>query len=262
MTSVPLPGAVFKIQALEEHDADLALVDADLAYAAFAKGTALRGEPHTQLRGIAVVFARVLHIVVRADSSLHNLADLRAVPIGYGLPRTDDLMVPPFRYDDLVGIDEPVKDDIEHATFSLGDLVGAVAKNTIASGIVLTAYPSAPLSRLARDVGIRLIELGPQTSARLRNKDPFYKPVVIPKGTYHGQGEDIGTVGIDSLIVCRDDLDEDIAYRVAKTFFEDLPQMAVSWDVTLQFDPSRGAATPIPLHLGAARYYRERELLR
>jgi len=71
----------------------------------------------------------------------------------------------------------------------------------------------------------------------------------------------IHTIGVDSLLICRKDLDESIVYDLTKHFFEALPALSSSLDALRFMDLDESPATPIPLHDGAARYYRERELL-
>jgi TRAP-type uncharacterized transport system substrate-binding protein len=49
---------------------------------------------------------------------------------------------------------------------------------------------------------------------------------------------------------------------LTKRFFDVLPSLPSSPDVLGFIDLDQAPATPIPLHEGAARYYREREILR
>ena len=70
------------------------------------------------------------------------------------------------------------------------------------------------------------------------------------------------TVAIDNVLICRAELTPDIVYTLARTLFEGLPSIASIHASARQIDPENGASTPIPLHDGAARYYRERELFR
>jgi TRAP transporter TAXI family solute receptor len=115
---------------------------------------------------------------------------------------------------------------------------------------------------LARDVGIRLLEIEPDAAARIRAQYPFYKRTIIPAGMYEGQREPVRTVSVDNLLVCREDLDEELVYQLTRTFFENLVRLAEDQEVAMQVDPDLAPASPIPLHPGAARYYRERELLK
>jgi TRAP-type uncharacterized transport system substrate-binding protein len=71
----------------------------------------------------------------------------------------------------------------------------------------------------------------------------------------------VHTIGVGSLLVCRSDLDEALVHDLTQRLFEILP--ALSSQLALgPTDLEHAPATPIPLHDGAARYYRERELSR
>jgi hypothetical protein len=72
----------------------------------------------------------------------------------------------------------------------------------------------------------------------------------------------VATVGTDVLLVCRDDLQPELAYELTKTLFEAVDRLTQAYRGAAVIDPNRGPAATIPLHPGAARYYRERELFR
>jgi TRAP transporter TAXI family solute receptor len=110
-------------------------------------------------------------------------------------------------------------------------------------------------------VGIRLLPVEPDAVARIRADYPFFKPVVIPTGTYRGLERDLPTVGVDNLLVCRVGLDEELVYQMTRVFFNQLPALVRAHVAARQVSREQGPATPIPLHPGAARYYREQGLL-
>ena len=93
---------------------------------------------------------------------------------------------------------------------------------------------------------------------RLRHAYPFFRQTVIPARSYAGQPDPVHTIGVDNLLVCRRGLDEPTAHDLARAFFSALPILPMPTLMDLEQAP----ATPIPLHDGAARYYRERELAR
>ena len=103
--------------------------------------------------------------------------------------------------------------------------------------------------------------MDPVALERVREDYPFFLPVTIPKGTYSGQSVPIETVGVDNVLLCREDLDDELVYRLTKAFFEALPDLAATHPSAGLIDADLAPATAIPLHGGAARYYRERELL-
>lgn len=104
---------------------------------------------------------------------------------------------------------------------------------------------------------LRLLPVSDAVIARLRAEYPFIKPVVLPPGELPAQHESIQTVGVDQLLICRRDLDGKLVYGLTKELFA-WPEFKSRYSLTREF----AAATPIPLHPGAARYYREQEILR
>ena len=86
--------------------------------------------------------------------------------------------------------------------------------------------------------------------------------MTIPRDIYPGQNAVIPTVGIDMVVLCRRDLDESIVYELTTQLFNAYPQLS-GVEASLRFlNINEAPATPIPLHAGAARYFREREVTR
>ena len=115
---------------------------------------------------------------------------------------------------------------------------------------------------LSQTVPLRLLPIGRTEVNRLRGSYPFLRPVTLAPHQLQGQNQPIETLGAEWLLVCRSDLSEDLVYQLTRAFFEQLPVLARDHGEAALIDPEQAPATPIPLHVGAARYYREREVLR
>jgi TRAP transporter TAXI family solute receptor len=127
----------------------------------------------------------------------------------------------------------------------------------LAEGQLDAAFLSLNASvHAAAESGARLVPISGEWIEQLRQQYPFLQTVLVPANTYKNQREPLETVGVDLLLACRADLPEDVVYRLAKAYFEGLQRSAPATDL------ARAPATPIPLHAGAARYYRERALSR
>ena len=262
LVAKPGGGSTVNVAAVDESIEDVAFARADVAYAAYSTGTPRRHVPHTRLRAIAVMHRSVLHVVVDARSRVASVADLRGARVVYG--RTaDDGEVAPVRFIDLLGAGLGIHEgelEASEATFDGAAEELATARADV--GLLRAGYPLDALTRLASRVDIRLLEISPAVASRIRADYPFYKPTLIPPDTYPGQHEPIWTVGVDNLLVCQRDLDESIVYAITRALFESLPALAAANPIARQIDPELAPTTPIPLHSGAARYDRERELFR
>ena len=136
-----------------------------------------------------------------------------------------------------------------------------LAQGTLDALLVNGSYPLDAVMQAAK-AGARLLSIDGPPIDRLRRAYPFFNRAVIPAGTYPGQTTAIRTIGVDSLLVCRADLSEVLVHDLTQRLFEILPLLSSSNLAQGPIDVDRAPATPIPLHDGAARYYRERELSR
>lgn len=250
--------SVFNVEAIEQHKADLAFVQGDVAYFAYKRGTESTPRPHTSLRGVAVLFQNVVQIVVRHDSDIQRVTDFRGRRIGVGSPGS--------------GTEEAARIIVENhglnyaelrpGFLSFSEIAQAMEARTLDGGFIVASYPVSAIMDINRSVGVRLVPIESKVINVIRARYPFLKPIVIPKGTYRDQSADVTTIAIDNLLVCRDDMPEQLVHDLTKTLFESLPELARTHVAATVIDPDQGPTTSIPLHPGAARYYRERELLK
>jgi uncharacterized protein len=253
----PTAGAVTNVEAIQRGDADLGLAFADVAYIAYVGRLAGSSQAFDHLRGIAVMQLTPVHLVAGRDSRIREVGDLRNRRIGVGPPGsgtalTAGLILQAF------GISESAL-QIEQLQFN--DAADRLIKGTLHAMFDTAIYPAASVT-LATRAGARLVPIAGPPIERLRHEYPFLRVTVIPRETYPGGTHAVRTIGVDSLLVCRRDLDEALVYDLTRRFFEALPSLSSSQGALRFMDLDQAPATPIPLHAGAARFYRERELLR
>lgn len=254
--SVPSDRNLEKVQS---GSADLAFDGAGFAYAAFTHGTSEDNRPHTRLRAIAVLFSTSVQIGARADSPIRRLEDFRGKRIAVG-PKglaTDEVSR-------LILAAHGIGYDEIRPFFQTGrDLVVDMHEGRLDAFFLYVPIRHAIMTELAGSVDVRLLPIDRERISHIQTRSPFLlKTVVIPAGTYQGQHDDITTVGADILLLCRADLSDSLVHDLTRELFAATPQLAAAHPAAAAIDPDRGPAASIPLHPGAARYYRERELLR
>jgi TRAP-type uncharacterized transport system substrate-binding protein len=139
----------------------------------------------------------------------------------------------------------------------IADLEGKpVAFGAAGSGLVI----------LARYVlGARFIVPDKAEIARILAKHKVLKPLTLAAGMFPGQDKALESVGSWSFVMARPDLDEAVAYRLAKalhkgeaTIAAKLPQAAE----TTARNTASAVPDPAVLHPGVRRYLREAGLLK
>lgn len=254
---VDVVGSVNAIDAIQRREADIGIAFADVAYEAQARLAEHPDPAISALRGMAALQVAPVHLVARPGTHVASVGDLRGHRVGTGEQSSGQ---------------ERLADLIFHAYASEADLervsvVPAAAASSLEEGIVDAAfltgyYPLEPV-RIALQRGAHLIPIDDPRAERLTQDYPFLRRVTIPANTYPGQPNPIRTIAVDRVLVCHSDLDDALVYALMRRLFDTLPRMPSFLRTSLRLmDVAEASATPIPLHNGAARYYRERELMR
>ena len=251
-------GGVVVVSAVDGGQGQLGLAQSDVVYLAYRRGIERNQYPHKNLRAIAVLWVNTFYVVVRRDSPFRSIDDLKGRHVGIIRPGTSGefstrivLEKHGMSYADVQPIFEPTDDLMP----KLG--TGQIDAVFSANPVMLTAARA-----LSETVPLRLLPISRTVTNQLRGSYPFLKPVTIAANQLPGQSHPVETLGAEWLLVCRSDLSEDLVYQLTRAFFEQLPALARDHGEAALIDPEQAPATPIPLHAGAARYYREREVLR
>ncbi len=86
----------------------------------------------------------------------------------------------------------------------------------------------------------------------------LWSPYTIPANTYPGQDHKIQTIAQPNFLAVRSDIDEDAVYKIVKTIYENLSFLNNIHAATRAMSLERAIeGLPVPLHPGAARFYRE-----
>jgi len=195
-------------------------------------------------------------LVVRAGLPVRGPGDLRGRrvaigPSGSGTVLTSKLILGAFGLEPSAVHSETIGFQ-EAATRLLDGTLDAMFDNAInQSDSVRRAFAS----------GARLVQIEGVPVEHLRREYPFFKRTVISAAMYPGLARPVHTIGIDGVLICRSDLDEHLVYSLTKQLFVALEVLSERGALRAM-DIDLAPATPIPLHDGAARYYRERELSR
>jgi len=251
-------GGVVVVSAVDSGRGQLGLAQSDVVYLAYRRGIERNQYPHKNLRAIAVLWVNTFYVLVRRDSPFRSIDDLKGRRVGIIRPGTSGefstrivLGAHGMSYADV----QPTFDSTQNLMPRLG--MGDIDAVFSANPVMLSAA-----TELGRTIPLRLLPIDRAVANRLRGSYPFLRPVTVAAHQLPGQARPIETLGAEWLLVCRSDLSEDLVYQLTRAFFEQLPAMARVHGEAALIDPEQAPATPIPLHAGAARYYREREILR
>ncbi len=205
---------------------------------------------------VATLYPTVFHIVVRKDSDIHTVEDLKGKKVspgvkGYGgeLAFIDVLDRVGMSYDDLGGIEY----------IGSADAADLLRDSHIDAIATINAAPNSTFQELDTTVGIRIISLDAQVVEALSEVNAGYIPHTIEQGTYANVNEDIHTFAPYSVLLVNNDLmDEEAVYKLTKMMFEEQDHWKALSTVLDHFDAAYSLKHNVgDIHPGAERYYKE-----
>ena len=123
---------------------------------------------------------------------------------------------------------------------------------------IMSGAPASAVTQ-ALTSGAHLVPIQNELIEKLKAKYPWYTSYTIKAGTYPNQNEDVNTSAIKMVMFCRGDLPDDVVYQMTKTLWEHMDELGQS-QKNLKGLTAANAVKDIagvPLHPGAAKYYKE-----
>ena len=251
-------GSTENVPMLEADQLDIALVQGEVAHEAW-NGI---GRAPANLRILAAMYSTPGMFVVRADSPVRTIENLKGKPVAFGARGSGLVILARYVLDGL-GLD---RDRDFQAVFldRAGDGPAMVMDGRVAAlwggGV---GWPG--FTAVARGpAGGRFITPDADGIKRILAKHQFLKTMTIAASSYPGQDAAIASVGSWSFIMVRPTLPHDVAYRLARALH--LGEAALARRLPQATETTAAntvAALPRPdlLHPGVTRYLREIGLL-
>ena len=231
--------------------ADVAFTLADTAFDAM-KGNA----PFTEkvdAQAIAVIYGNYTHIVVKADSGINSIADLKGKRVSVGAAGSGTETIAN-RVLESYGLD--ANKDIQRERLAAADSANGVRDGKLDAFFFSGGLPVGAVSDLANSVNIKLLS---DTDAIKKMSDkygPFYVPGKVPAGTYKGVPETTVS-SVQNLLVVNAKFDPAFVKAILQTMFDNKSDLEIihsaAKEMTLQ---GASVGSPIPFHPGAIDFYK------
>ena len=231
--------------------ADVAFTLADTAF------DAVKGNPpfteKVDAQAIAVIYGNYTHIVVKADSGINTIADLKGKRVSVGAAGSGTETIAN-RVLESYGLD-PSK-DISRERLAAADSANGLRDGKLDAFFFSGGLPVGAVVDLANSMKIKLLS---DTDAITKMSDkygPFYVPAKIPAGTYKDVPETTVS-SVQNLLVVNSKFDAAFARAILQTMFDNKSDLeiihAAAKEMTLQ---GASVGSPIPFHPGAIDFYK------
>jgi uncharacterized protein len=253
-------GAVANVDAIASGDLESGFAQSDVAYWAYT-GTGIYADqgPIENLRAIANLYPESVHIVARKGSGIESVRDLKGKRVSLDEPGSGTLVDARIILD-AFGVSEA---DLTASYLKPNQAGAMMDEGQIDAFVIVAGYPTGSVAELCASSGCELVPItGPEVDLLLE-RSPFFARDTIPADTYPGVGE-TQTLSVGAQWLVGAEADEDLVYGITKALWHDNARKL------LDNGHSKGRAITlataldgiaVPLHPGAARYYRELGML-
>jgi len=248
-----LPGAgIANVRGVEEGKADVGFGNSISTVDAI-KGNAPFTKPHGNVCNVATLYPQYFQVVVRADAGINSVKDLK----GKGVTTQQRGNTGELITGHMLKVAGLSYNDVKMSFVSYTDSVTQMQDGNAVAFTLGTTIPSGAVMDLAAARDIKLLDLSDMLG-EMKKINPGYTLVNVPKGTYPKQDKDVKVIGYATHIVASCKLPEDMVYAMTKAMAANIKSMAAVNKAIADLTPA-GMAEDIgvPLHPGAARFYKE-----
>jgi TRAP transporter TAXI family solute receptor len=206
-----------------------------------------KGDPKfDEIRALFPIPSLTMHFVMSADSGVTDFAGLagKTILLGKGSFGATEGE----KYLGLFG----VADSVKIADVELSNAVAALKNGQIDGFVTAGSWPAPNVIEAAASMPVTVLSLSDEQIAQTKRAR-----LVIPAGTYAGQSADITTTSLPVVAYTTTAMDDDTAYELTKTYWENKAKMADTLPWWKGVDESLMSNITGKLHPGAIRYYKE-----
>ncbi len=247
---------------------NLKLIGSGKPYVAFAMTDAsldaYRGEDKFKgakvaMKTLMVLYPNRMHVVSVEGKGISKMADLKGKRVSTGSPGSATEVMA-FRVIEAAGLDKDK--DMKRERLGAAESTNAIKDGKIDAYFFVGGLPTAAVTDLANTPGtkIKMVDHAETVTTMNKKYGNLYVEDSIPKAMYRGMEADNKQATVMNILVAPDSMDEKTAYNIVKTIFDKKADLVAAHKEAENFklETQSNAASPIPFHPGAIKYFAEK----
>jgi len=265
-TSATATGATGEnINALQTGQGEMAIAMADSVIQAVDAFGAYEGkQPAKSLRAMMGLWPNVCQIVTTANSGIKSFADLKGKRVGVGAPNSGVELNARMIFE-AHGMSYK---DCRVDYLSYGEAIDQIKNGRCDAAFVTSGLGNATIRELGVSHKVAFVPVEGEALQKLIKKYPFYIEFTIPAAVY-GAEKDTTTAAVMNIMLVDIKLPDNVVYDLLENIYSPAGLAAIGAShgtAKANIMPEtalRGVAgTSVPLHDGAAKYYKDKGMLK
>ncbi len=254
-------GGLQNLNLLQSKDAQVSFAVSSIAYEAANGKKGFKDRPYKDLRVLAGLYYNPNQVVARKDSKVESLKDFKGKRFATGAVggTTEGESRAHFT---AAGLNYP--NDLKLERVGFNESIDLMRNKQLDGSWIMAGLPTGAVTEMCATADGKVVPISEEVIASLKKDSPWYSAFVIPAGTYPGQDKDVKTTAVKMLLLTDASLPEQLVYDLTKTFWENLDEVRKAHAVMKNVTPEMAVKdlSGLPLHPGAAKYYKEAGLLK
>lgn len=245
--------SVENIRRVVKGDSDIAFTLADTAGdAATGKGAFDSPQP---VRALARIYTNYTQVVVRTDAGIASVEGMKGKTVSTGSPNSGTEVIAE-RVLTAAGLDPA--SGIKRQKLSLPETVQGMKDGSIQALFWSGGLPTGGITDLVTSLRgrIRFLDLSAYLPKLQGQYGPVYQAASISPDVYKQGGPAVPTIGVPNLLVVKDTMSDDLAFKLTELLFGKQAELAQVHPEAKNIKRETATQTdPVQLHPGAQRYY-------
>ncbi len=246
-------GSIDNLTGLQTGALDAALVQADLGIDAFQGTGFFKGKPPMAgLRTLAFLYNDTVQVVIRKESGLRNLIDLKGRRISIG-EKNSDVFHTAAALLNSVGISDK---NTRFFTMPVDQAIIALEQADLDAVFLVEGYPVRAIALLNEKIGLSLLPISDKEWYIFQKSMPCFTRSFIPGGTYAGIDEPVDSIQIGVYLMGMDTMNDELVCGIAQALHHPSTRSVLEnahWRGKAVFPDNEINDFPIPPYAALAR---------
>jgi len=211
------------------------------------------------VRTLMILYPNRMHVVTIEGTGINRMADLKGKRVSTGSPGSATEVMA-FRVIEAAGLDKDK--DMRRERLGVAESGNALKDRKIDAFFWVGGLPTAAVTDLAATPGvkIKLLDHANLVGAMNKKYGNLYVEDAIPRATYPGMAADNKQATVMNILVANATLPDRVVYDIVKTFFDQRADLILAHKEAenIKLENQKTAASPIPWHPGALKYFKEK----
>jgi TRAP transporter TAXI family solute receptor len=248
---LPTQGSEHNVKLVESGGAQLGLLTMGTGLQGWnGAGDWTHGQRYRKMRALFPMYGQIFYFVTLRRSGITTVAQFNNRNVGTGPRAGPQAYVPAILQ--AIGISAKIGYGSYESTAS------GLLEGHYDALVEIGGAPFPALKQVEAKEPLVFVSLTPEQIEAIRKAMPEFVISQIGSGVYTSLDKTYTTVGQYSFAIGRDDLPDELVYRLVKAVFENQPRLVKATSAASETVPQNAVKdTFLPFHPGAVRYYRE-----